>query len=118
MRRGRINRLESRGLSNRLESLERRQLLAAHVAGDPTVYATIQAAVNAAAPNAIVNVDAGDYPEVVVINKPLTVRGAQSGVDARSNLRANAAAPANESVLSGVDLNATDHAPCFLDNSD
>src|SRR5947199_335237 len=48
MQRGRMNRLESRARTQRLESLERRQLLAAHVAGDPTVYATIQAAVDAA----------------------------------------------------------------------
>ena len=32
-----------------LEGLERRSLFAAHVVGDPTIYATIQAAVNAAA---------------------------------------------------------------------
>ncbi len=81
------------------ERIESRILLAAHVAGDANVYATIQAAVDAAAAGAIVTVDAGVYPELVTINKPLTLRGAQAGVDARSNRRAAA-----ESVLTGFDF--------------
>src|SRR5258708_4558064 len=43
------------------ERLECRQMLAAHIVGDPTVYATIQAAVDAAAPGAVINIDAGAY---------------------------------------------------------
>src|SRR5256885_4946764 len=71
----------------RIEQLERRQLLAAHIVGDPTVYATIQAAVDAASPNATINVDAGSYQELVTGNKPVTLHGAQAGVDARHRPR-------------------------------
>ena len=46
--------------SHRVEDLEARRLLAAHIAGDSTVYATIQDAVNAASPGAVINVDAGE----------------------------------------------------------
>ena len=69
---------------NIFEPLEGRQLYAAHVAGDSTVYSTIQAAVDAAAPGATINVDAGTYNETVVITQPMTIRGAQAGVDARN----------------------------------
>src|SRR5437667_2585888 len=83
-----------------LEPLEARRLFAAHIAGDPTVYATIQAAVDAALPNAIVTVDSGTYAEQVAISKPLTIRGAQAGVDARSNVRISGAAA--ETTLIGI----------------
>src|SRR5438552_18128534 len=84
---------------SRIEQLERRQLLAAHIVGDPTVYATIQAAVDAASPNATINVDAGSYEELVTVNKPLTLHGAQAGVDARDDSRGSA-----ESVVRGFDF--------------
>jgi parallel beta-helix repeat protein len=58
-----------------MESLEARQLMAAHIVGSPVVYATIQAAVNAAAPGNTVRVDPGVYHESVVVNKQLTVQG-------------------------------------------
>ena len=67
-----------------VESLEARQMMAAHIVGSPAAYATIQAAVNAAAPNATIKVDPGTYHESVTINKTLTVQGApflQSVVD-------------------------------------
>ena len=86
------------------EPLETRTFLAAHITGSTTVYSTIQAAVNAASVNAIITVDAGTYPELVTITKSLTIRGAQAGVDARSNLRRSGA---NESTLTGT-TNATD----------
>src|SRR4051812_5856108 len=70
-----------------LEQLECRQMLAAHIIGDPTVYATIQAAVDAATAGAVINIYAGSYSEQVSINKHLPLRGAQAGIDARSNLR-------------------------------
>src|SRR5438034_9947070 len=70
-----------------VESLEKRALLAAHIVGTPTVYSTIQAAVNAASTGATINVDAGTYPELVTIGKSLTLRGAQAGVDGRLNAR-------------------------------
>ena len=82
-----------------LEMLEERRLLAAHIVGSSTVYSTIQAAVNAAAPGAVVTVDAGTYAEQVVITKSLTLKGAESGVDARST-RINASV--SESVVTGA----------------
>src|SRR5437870_3862959 len=79
--------------SNRtlFELLEGRQMLAAHIVGDGAVYGTIQAAVNAAKPGAIINVDAGLYSEKVTISKQLTARGAQSHVVARVVARLYAA---------------------------
>ncbi|HEY8668233.1 MAG TPA: right-handed parallel beta-helix repeat-containing protein, partial [Tepidisphaeraceae bacterium] len=69
------------------ESLERRLLLAAHIVGSSTVYSTIQAAVDAAAPGAVINVDAGVLDEAVNVNKTLTLRGARADIDGRSNAR-------------------------------
>src|SRR6266404_3882256 len=74
-----------------VEQLEARTLLAAHVVGDPTVYATIQGAVTAAPAGGVINVDAGTYAETVTVNKSLTINGAQSGIDARSNARQSGA---------------------------
>src|SRR5215217_6730633 len=87
-------------MSRQFERLEPRRLLAAHVVGNSTVYATIQAAVDAALPGAVVTVDAGVYPEMVVVNKKLTLRGAQAGEDARSNIRAGGGA--DETVVTGA----------------
>ncbi|HSZ60072.1 MAG TPA: hypothetical protein VK797_30795, partial [Tepidisphaeraceae bacterium] len=70
------------------ERLEGRVLLAAHIVGDPTVYSNLAAAVSAASAGAVINVDAGtDSSGPTVINKTLTIHGAQGGVDARSNAR-------------------------------
>ena len=89
-----------------IESLEGRALLAAHIVGSPTVYSTIQAAVNAASAGATINVDAGTYPELVTIGKSLTLRGAQAGMDGRLNPRRSGA---NESIVtgSGTGINVT-----------
>src|SRR5262245_15851910 len=73
--------------AKRFERLEGRQLFAAHIVGDPTVYASIQAAVDAALPNAVINIDAGSYAEQVSIFKPITINGARASSDARSNTR-------------------------------
>lgn len=51
--------------------------------GDPNC-ATIQAAVTAASPGDTINVAAGTYNERVVVDKTLTINGAQVGVDART----------------------------------
>ena len=59
-------------------------MFAAHIVGNTASYATIQAAVNAALPGATINVDAGTYNETVTVNKSLTIRGAEAGVDART----------------------------------
>src|SRR2546421_486991 len=78
------------------ETLELRQMMAAHIVGNATIYQTIQAAVNAAASGAVINVDPGSYAEQISINKPLTLRGSQAGVDARG------AGRKNESILTGL----------------
>src|SRR3954469_19180318 len=93
---GKVRRLSARKARRNhqtFEKLETRQFLAAHIVGNPTSYATIQAAVDAALAGSTINVDAGTYNEFVAINKPLTLRGAQAGIDARSNARVNGALP-------------------------
>ncbi|MGN6726332.1 MAG: NPCBM/NEW2 domain-containing protein [Tepidisphaeraceae bacterium] len=81
-----------------VELIEPRQLLAAHIAGSSTAYATIQAAVNAASAGATITVDAGTYAEKVVISKSLTLQGAQAGVDAPGRVNGGG----SESVVSGA----------------
>lgn len=53
-------------------------------AGTPACYATVQAAVTAAAPGDTVDVVAGAFDEDVTIAKALTLRGTRAGVDART----------------------------------
>ena len=84
-------------LRRAIENLESRQLLAAHIVGSPTVYPTIQAAVDAAVAGQTITVDAGNYPEQVSIFKSLTIKGAQAGVDGRSNARGT-----GESIVTGA----------------
>src|ERR1700761_8959655 len=85
----RKNRPASRMLRQRtvaVEPMEQRLLLAAHIVGSSTSYATIQAAVNAAVAGATITVDAGTYAEQVTVSKSLTIKGAQAGVDATSRM--------------------------------
>ena len=65
-----------------------------------TGYSTIQEAVNAASPGDTIAVSAGTYPETVSIAKPLTLDGAQAGVDARGR-------SGSESVVDGTITIAT-----------
>ena len=88
--------LLDRAISSTLESLEPRQLLAAHIVGSAVNYATIQAAVNAAPQGATITVDAGTYRELVTINKTVTLRGAKAGVDARTR------ATTGEAIVTGI----------------
>ncbi|HSZ54117.1 MAG TPA: fibronectin type III domain-containing protein [Tepidisphaeraceae bacterium] len=90
-------------------------MLAAHIAGSSTVYPSIQAAVNAASPGATINVDAGIYPELVAINKPLTIRGAEAGIDARSNVRQSAA---NESIVTGMSVGSATSSAFYITAND
>jgi nitrous oxidase accessory protein NosD len=55
-----------------------------HVCPVSCPFTTIQSAVNAANPNDTIVVDAGVYSENVTVNKPLTLQGAEAGVDART----------------------------------
>jgi nitrous oxidase accessory protein NosD len=80
------------------EALEGRHLFAAHIVGSSTSYATLQAAVNAASAGAIINVDAGTYTETVTVNKSLTIRGAEAGVDARTRFGKST----SESIVTGA----------------
>ena len=94
--------------ANGLERLEPRQLLSATVVGSPTVYPTIQAAVNAAPAGGTVRVTAGTYAELVTVAKPLTLLGAQAGVDARSLSRGR-----GESVVDGQDFGCGNRSSAF-----
>lgn len=61
-------------------------------------YCSIQAAVTAAAPNDVIEADAGNYNEAVItINKQLTIRGANKGISAGSTPGVRGA----ESVING-----------------
>lgn len=61
-----------------------------------STFTTIQAAIDAASPAATLYVCAGTYPESLTIDKPLTLLGAQYGVDARTR----SAAP--ETTITGA----------------
>ena len=91
-----------------MERLEPRQLFTATVVGSPTVYQTIQAAVDAAPVGGTVRVTAGTYDEIVTVPKTLTVLGAQAGVDARSPGRGQ-----NESVVGGQSLGGGGRTSAF-----
>jgi len=86
-------------VSQALEQLELRFFMAAHIVGSTTTYSTIQAAVNAASPGAVITVDAGTYNEQVTVNKSLTIQGAKAGIDARSSSRSTSGA---ESIVDVV----------------
>jgi fibronectin type 3 domain-containing protein/regulation of enolase protein 1 (concanavalin A-like superfamily) len=85
--------------STLLESLERRQYWAAHIVGNATNFASIQAAVDAASAGATITVDPGTYSESVVIGKTVTLKGAKAGIDGRSNARASGT---GESIVNGL----------------
>ena len=77
-------------------------------------FNTVQTGINAVAAGGTVNVAAGTYPEVVVVNKPLTLSGAQAGQNANSRFAAFVpgangpkADPAMETILTAA---ATDPA--------
>jgi hypothetical protein len=60
---------------------------------------TINGAIGKAAAGDTINVAVGTYPELVAVNKTLTLRGAQFGVDARAS--SCTGVPASESVVTG-----------------
>ena len=74
-----------------------------------TAFNTIQSGVNAVAAGGIVLVAAGTYPEVIIVNKSLTLLGAQAGWNANSRFAAFVtgsngpkADPAMESILTAA----------------
>jgi len=85
---------------HRVEPLEDRRMLAAHIVGSSTSYSTIQAAVDAAVGGATITVDPGTYNETVSIYKQLTLEGAQAGVDARNPRGAESIVYATQTVFS------------------
>ena len=95
----RYSKAARRSALSHFETLECRRHLAAHIVGNSTSYATIQAAVNAAAAGATINVDAGTYDETVTVSKSLTIRGAQAGVDARNARGAESIVYATQTVF-------------------
>jgi hypothetical protein len=90
-----------------LELLEPRRMLAAHIVGSATTYATIQAAVNAAVAGQTITVDAGTYDETVTVSKTLTIDGAEANVDARSARGAESIVYATQTVFDITANNVT-----------
>src|SRR5690606_32760663 len=64
------------------------------IVGPGETFTTISAAVAAAGDYDTIRVKPGTYNEVVIINKPIQLHGAQSGADARSRV-------GDESIITG-----------------
>lgn len=52
---------------------------AVRIEGNEGAFPTIQAAIDAAPDNAVIEIDSGSYPETLMIGKPLTLRGLGAG---------------------------------------
>jgi hypothetical protein len=63
-------------------------------------YCTIQDAINNATVNDVITVAAGTYVENVIVNKPLTLKGAKFGIDCNGRL-------GPESIISGPGASGT-----------
>jgi hypothetical protein len=70
-------------------------------------YATISAAIAAAAENEVVDICPGTYPEQLSITKPLTIRGIQSGVNIVPPSTGLVALPANSNSYPQIFVNAS-----------
>lgn len=96
-----LNRTLCRNGASIVESLEIRRLLA--------TFGSIQAAVDSAAPGSTLTVGAGTVQEFVTINKPLTILGARSGVDARDKSRGS-----GETIIRGAPVTDGTRSTSFL----
>jgi parallel beta-helix repeat protein len=81
-----------------------------HVPGD---YSTINAAINAASDGDTIIVAAGLYKENVNINKSLTLKGAQAGVDARTRSGAETIIKPNGGI--GISIRTADGRVVVID---
>ncbi|MCE7926486.1 MAG: HYR domain-containing protein, partial [Haliscomenobacteraceae bacterium CHB4] len=68
-----------------------------------TTHATIQDAIDAATPNDILEACAGTYPELITVNKALTINGPQDNVDADTRFAAFTGGPANPKANPSVE---------------
>src|SRR5262249_35738279 len=120
--RGQRRRLRHRA-ALRIEHLEDRLVPAVTNVTTNLSFSTIQAAVNAANPHDVILADAATYNEHVTINKPLTLEGAQHGVDARTRSGAESIvdgggfAPfyvtANDVILDGFTIQGASNRSAF-----
>lgn len=69
-------------------------------------FAKIQDGIDAVSSGGTVNVAAGTYNEVITINKPLTLNGAQAGIDARGRTASESIIPAQGGGSSAISITA------------
>ena len=94
-----------------VEALEQRVLFAAHIVGQLCELFDDSGCGECASAGAIVIVDAGTFTETVTVNKSLTIRGAEAGVDARNR-------SASESIVTGATSGSYKGASFYITTND